>query len=226
MRHRSAAECRRGKAAAWRVTRELRGGRRRIITRRRLHARPVPASRVDGVLLAGDLATPGTVSFAELRSLPQHHRRGVIRYACTGPREYDFDGLSLLDVANWGRPTFDPDVRKEGTRTVPDRGARPGRTPRGVLLGGAGPGLRRQPRPVGRALRRAPAGGAGPQVVVPIDGAGGRHVSGVTRLWIGFPRETTDQPAWEPTVMANAALRPTTSSRRAAAPLTARRGRV
>jgi hypothetical protein len=135
------------------------------------------------IRLAGDVRSPRDLSVAELWTLPQHEYE--VEFSCrkSGARRHRFAGPLLVDVARLAEPAFTAGERKDrlrflisvrahdGHRVVlswaeidPEFGNRP------VLLG-----LTRD----GRALDTE-----GPQLVVPGDVCGARHVSGVADVRI------------------------------------------
>lgn len=135
-----------------------------------------------GVALTGDIALPVRLTVPDLRAWPQHQTQVSFECATNGV-PHDFQGPLLHDVLRASEPAFDPARRKDRLRFLiavigadghhavlswgeidPDFGHAP------VLLA---------TRIDGTALDRQ-----GPQLVLPQDHCGGRHISGITTIHV------------------------------------------
>ncbi|MFI8369048.1 molybdopterin-dependent oxidoreductase [Streptomyces sp. NPDC085466] len=136
----------------------------------------------------GDVATPTTLTVADLRAGWDRHRAAVVFDCATaGPQRHVFEGPLLREVVAAAGPAFDPARRKERSRFLL---AVHGTDGHHALLSWAEIDADFGDAPVLPATRMdgADLDAAGTQLVVPSDRCGARYVSGVTRVWIGRPR--------------------------------------
>ncbi|MER8038249.1 molybdopterin-dependent oxidoreductase [Streptomyces hydrogenans] len=141
--------------------------------------------RPGAFVLWGDVATPTTLTVADLRAGWTPHRAEVVFDCATaGPQRHVFEGPLLREVVAAAGPAFDPARRKERSRFLLAVNGTDGHhtvlswAEIDVDFGGA---------PVLLATRMdgADLDAAGTQLVVPSDRCGARYVSGVTGVWTG-----------------------------------------
>ncbi|WP_194891374.1 hypothetical protein [Catenulispora pinisilvae] len=141
-------------------------------------ARPVRLVRLDG-----EVRSPRVLSVPELWSLPRHECE--VEFTCrkSGPRRHRFAGPLLLDVARLAEPAFVPGERKDRLRFLISVRAGDGHR---VVLSWAeiDPEFGNVPVLLGLTRDGGALDAEGPQLVVPGDVCGARHVSGVADLRI------------------------------------------
>ncbi|MGW2277025.1 molybdopterin-dependent oxidoreductase [Streptomyces sp. NPDC001770] len=128
--------------------------------------------------LTGDLARPAGLTVPDLLAWPQHRAEVSFECATSGVRHHAFEGPLLHDVLRDARPVFDPVRRKDRLRfLITVTGSDGHRT----LLTWAeiDPDFARAPVLLAVRIDGASLNRSGPQLVLPQDRCGGRHVSGI-----------------------------------------------
>ncbi|MFD4155023.1 molybdopterin-dependent oxidoreductase [Streptomyces hydrogenans] len=136
----------------------------------------------------GDVATPTTLTVADLRAGWTRHRAEVVFDCATaGPQRHVFEGPLLREVVAGAGPAFDPARRKERSRFLLAVNGTDGHH---AVLSWAEVDADFGDAPVLLATRMdgADLDAAGTHLVVPSDRCGARYVSGVTEVWIGRHR--------------------------------------
>ncbi|MEV1024895.1 molybdopterin-dependent oxidoreductase [Streptomyces sp. NPDC050264] len=139
------------------------------------------ADPVAQLSLGGDLARPARLTVAELREWPQHHAEVDFECATSGVQHHRFAGPLLHDVLTAAGPGFDPVRRKDRLRfLVAVRGA----DGHHAVLSWAemDPDFAGAPVLLGLTLDDVPLDRAGPQLVLPQDRCGARHISGINAI--------------------------------------------
>ncbi|MEY9887762.1 hypothetical protein ABIA35_006852 [Catenulispora sp. MAP12-49] len=135
------------------------------------------------VRLGGEVRTPRVLSAADLWSLRRHECE--VEFSCrkSGPRRHRFAGPLLLDVAHLAEPAFVRGERKDRLRFLLSIRARDGHR---VVLSWAeiDPEFANIPVLLGLTRDGNPLDSEGPQLVVPGDVCGARHISGVADVRI------------------------------------------
>jgi hypothetical protein len=135
------------------------------------------------VRLGGEVRTPRVLDVADLRSLPRHECE--VEFACrrTGARRHRFTGPLLLDVAHLAEPAFVPGERKDRLRFLISVRAHDGHR---VVLSWAeiDPEFGNTPVLLGLTRDGDALDAEGPQLVVPGDVCGARHISKVADVRI------------------------------------------
>jgi hypothetical protein len=150
--------------------------------------------------LTGDLARPARLTVPELLRWPQH--RADVSFACatSGLQHHRFTGPRLYDVLADAGPGFDPVRRKDRLRFLI---AVCGADGHHAVLSWAeiDPDFAAAPVLLGVCVDDTPLDAAGPQLVLPQDRCGGRHISGVTAIRVdggyacaGPPRTAPGRP--------------------------------
>ncbi|MEU6549908.1 molybdopterin-dependent oxidoreductase [Streptomyces sp. NPDC046915] len=145
----------------------------------------VPAAEV---VLTGDLARPARLTVAALLAWPQHRTRVSFECATSGVQRHTFTGPLLHDVLAAAGPVFDPARRKDRLRfLIAVRGA----DGHHALLSWAeiDPDFGRAPVLLAATIDDTPLDHAGPQLVLPQDRCGARHISGIEAIRVdgGYP---------------------------------------
>ncbi|MER5636165.1 molybdopterin-dependent oxidoreductase [Kitasatospora sp. NPDC002227] len=133
------------------------------------------------VLLHGRLAEPLELTVAHLRELPARRVDASFDCLSSGPQHHVFEGPLLWDVLRSARPLVDLAGRKQRLRHLV------------VVTGADGhlavvswaefdPEFGAQQILLATAIDGRPLDQDGPQLVVPADVCGARHVSGVTSV--------------------------------------------
>ncbi|MPY56670.1 molybdopterin-dependent oxidoreductase [Streptomyces spongiae] len=140
------------------------------------------------VVLAGDLARPSRLSVADLPAWPQHEAAVSFECATSGIQHHRFTGPLLHDVLLDAGPGFDPARRKDRLRfLIAVRGA----DGHHALLSWAeiDPDFGRAPVLLAVTIDDNPLDRAGPQLVLPQDRCGARHISGINAIRVdgGYP---------------------------------------
>ncbi|MFJ8825989.1 molybdopterin-dependent oxidoreductase [Streptomyces sp. NPDC102467] len=136
------------------------------------------ADPVTRLSLSGDLARPARLTVAELRAWPQHRAEVAFECATSGIQHHRFSGPRLYDVLSAAGPGFDPVRRKDRLRfLIAVRGA----DGHHAVLSWAeiDPDFADAPVLLGLTIDDAPLDRAGPQLVLPQDRCGARHISGI-----------------------------------------------
>ncbi|MZD07039.1 molybdopterin-dependent oxidoreductase [Streptomyces sp. SID5785] len=158
------------------------------MTRTMAQRAAVPVAQL---VLSGDLARPARLTVADLRTWPQHGAAVSFECATSGVQHHRFQGPRLHDVLCAAEPGFDPLRRKDRLRfLIALRGTDGHR----VLLSWAeiDPDFTGAPVLLALSVDGAPLDAAGPQLVLPQDRCGGRHISGIDAIRVdgGYA------PAW------------------------------
>ncbi|WP_460070438.1 molybdopterin-dependent oxidoreductase [Streptomyces sp. YKOK-I1] len=131
--------------------------------------------------LAGDLARPARLTVADLLAWPQ--RRAAVSFECatSGVQHHRFTGPLLHDVLSAARPGFDPARRKDRLRFLI---AVHGADGHHALLSWAeiDPDFGNAAVLLATTIDDTPLDGAGPQLVLPQDRCGARHISGIDTI--------------------------------------------
>ncbi|MFF2503821.1 molybdopterin-dependent oxidoreductase [Streptomyces sp. NPDC058067] len=145
-------------------------------------SRPVvDADRTAKVILSGDLARPARLSVPDLLAWPQHRVRVSFDCATSGVQHHRFAGPLLHDVLGDAGPGFDPARRKDRLRFLI---ALTGADGHHVLLSWAeiDPDFGAAPVLLATTIDDTPLDRAGPQLVLPQDRCGARHISGINAI--------------------------------------------
>ncbi|MFF3371706.1 molybdopterin-dependent oxidoreductase [Streptomyces sp. NPDC002680] len=131
--------------------------------------------------LAGDLARPTRLTVPDLLAWPQHEADVSFECATSGVRHHRFTGPLLHDVLSAAGPGFDPARRKDRMRFLI---AVTGGDGHHVLLSWAeiDPDFGRAPVLLAATIDATPLDRAGPQLVLPQDRCGARHISGINAI--------------------------------------------
>lgn len=139
------------------------------------------ADPVAELALTGDLARPARLRVPDLLAWPQHQARVSFECATSGTRHHRFTGPLLHDVLHDARPGFDPERRKDRLRFLI---ALSGADGHHVLLSWAeiDPDFGQAPVLLAVSIDDTPLDRAGPQLVLPQDRCGARHISGINAI--------------------------------------------
>ncbi|MET7290469.1 molybdopterin-dependent oxidoreductase [Streptomyces sp. NPDC005573] len=131
--------------------------------------------------LTGDLARPARLTVRDLLRWPQHRADVTFDCATSGPQRHGFTGPRLYDVLAGAGPGFDPARRKDRLRFLI---AVMGVDGHHALLSWAeiDPDFAAAPVLLGVTIDGNPLDAAGPQLVLPQDRCGARHISGITGI--------------------------------------------
>ncbi|MGW7073044.1 molybdopterin-dependent oxidoreductase [Streptomyces sp. NPDC054855] len=150
------------------------------------------ADPVAELALTGDLARPSRLTVADLSAWAQRRVQVSFECATSGMQHHRFTGPLLHDVLADAGPVFDPDRRKDRLRFLIAVSGTDGHR---ALLTWAeiDPDFACAPILLAVSLDDAPLHQAGPQLVVPQDRCGGRHISGINTI-----RVDGRYPSWQP----------------------------
>ncbi|MEU1185342.1 molybdopterin-dependent oxidoreductase [Streptomyces sp. NPDC005820] len=133
------------------------------------------------LVLAGDLARPARLTVADLLAWPQ--RRAAVSFECatSGVQHHRFTGPLLHDVLSAARPGFDPARRKDRLRFLI---AVHGADGHQAVLSWAeiDPDFGNAAVLLATTIDDTPLDGVGPQLVLPQDRCGARHISGIDTI--------------------------------------------
>jgi DMSO/TMAO reductase YedYZ molybdopterin-dependent catalytic subunit len=132
-------------------------------------------------VLAGDLARPSRLTVADLLTWPQRQAAVSFECATSGVQHHRFTGPLLHDVLADAGPVFDPARRKDRLRfLIAVRGA----DGHHALLSWAeiDPDFGRAPVLLAVRIDDTPLDRDGPQLVLPQDRCGARHISGIDAI--------------------------------------------
>ncbi|MGW7406702.1 molybdopterin-dependent oxidoreductase [Streptomyces sp. NPDC054833] len=131
--------------------------------------------------LTGDLARPARLTVPDLHLWPQHQARVSFECATSGTQHHRFTGPRLYDVLADAGPEFDPVRRKDRLRFLI---AVSGADGHHALLSWAeiDPDFVHAPVLLAVSIDDTPLDRAGPQLVLPQDRCGGRHISGINAI--------------------------------------------
>ncbi|MER6037052.1 molybdopterin-dependent oxidoreductase [Streptomyces sp. NPDC001835] len=145
-----------------------------------------PAGRWSQVKLAelaltGDLTRPTRLTVPDLLGRPQHRVAVSFECATSGVQHHRFSGPRFYDVLADAGPSFDPARRKDRLRFLI---AVTGKDGHHAVLSWAeiDPDFAGAAVLLAVAVDGAPLDAAGPQLVLPQDRCGARHVSGITAI--------------------------------------------
>ncbi|MFD3588448.1 molybdopterin-dependent oxidoreductase [Streptomyces sp. NPDC058683] len=131
--------------------------------------------------LTGDLARPARLTVSDLLRWPQHRVRVSFECATSGVQHHGFTGPLLYDVLSDAGPGFDPARRKDRLRFLIVVTGADGHH---ALLSWAeiDPDFAHAPVLLAVGIDDTPLDLAGPQLVLPQDRCGARHISGITAI--------------------------------------------
>ncbi|MFD5798557.1 molybdopterin-dependent oxidoreductase [Streptomyces diastatochromogenes] len=131
--------------------------------------------------LTGDLVRPARLTVPDLLGWPQHRADVSFECATSGMQHHRFAGPRLYDVLADAGPGFDPARRKDRLRFLI---AVTGTDGHHALLSWAeiDPDFADAPVLLAVTIDGIPLDEAGPQLVLPQDRCGGRHISGITAI--------------------------------------------
>ncbi|MER7975828.1 molybdopterin-dependent oxidoreductase [Streptomyces sp. NPDC095817] len=140
-----------------------------------------PAPSLADFALTGDLARPARLTVPDLLAWPQHRVRVSFDCATSGVQHHGFAGPLLHDVLRDAGPRFDPGRRKDRLRFLI---AVAGADGHHVLLTWAeiDPDFADAPVLLAVGIDGTPLDRAGPQLVLPQDRCGARHISGINAI--------------------------------------------
>jgi DMSO/TMAO reductase YedYZ molybdopterin-dependent catalytic subunit len=140
-----------------------------------------PAHSLASVTLTGDLARPVRLTVPDLLAWPQHRTRVSFECATSGVQHHRFEGPLLHDVLYDAGPGFDPARRKDRLRFLI---AVTGADGHHALLIWAeiDPDFAHAPVLLAVGIDDTPLDRAGPQLVLPQDRCGARHISGINAI--------------------------------------------
>ncbi|WP_327430215.1 molybdopterin-dependent oxidoreductase [Streptomyces sp. NBC_01236] len=144
-----------------------------------VHQPPAPAlAELD---LTGDLARPARLTVPDLLAWPQRRVEVSFECATSGVQHHRFGGPLLHDVLRDAGPGFDPARRKDRLRFLI---AVTGADGHHALLTWAeiDPDFADAPVLLAVGIDDTPLDRAGPQLVLPQDRCGARHISGINAI--------------------------------------------
>ncbi|MFD0004440.1 molybdopterin-dependent oxidoreductase [Streptomyces sp. NPDC127178] len=146
-----------------------------------LAAAGTETGEVADLALTGDLIRPARLTASDLLVWPQHEAEVSFECATSGIRHHRFTGPLLHDVLSAAGPGFDPARRKDRLRFLI---AVSGADGRHALLSWAeiDPDFGRAPVLLAVGIDDTSLDRAGPQLVLPQDRCGARHISGITAI--------------------------------------------
>ncbi|MFF0286501.1 molybdopterin-dependent oxidoreductase [Streptomyces sp. NPDC005262] len=149
------------------------------------------ADPVAEIALTGDVARPARLTVSDLLGWPQHRVRVSFECATSGIQHHGFTGPLLHDVLSAAGPVFDPARRKDRLRFLI---AVTGADGHHALLSWAeiDPDFGRAAVLLAVSIDDTPLDRAGPQLVLPQDRCGARHISGINAIRVdgGYPSWT------------------------------------
>ncbi|MET8536844.1 molybdopterin-dependent oxidoreductase [Streptomyces sp. NPDC005065] len=138
--------------------------------------------------LTGDLIRPARLTVPDLLAWPQHEAEVSFECATSGIRHHRFTGPLLHDVLAAAGPGFAPARRKDRLRFLI---AVSGTDGHHALLSWAeiDPDFGRAPVLLAVTIDGTPLDRTGPQLVLPQDRCGARHISGINAIRVdgGYP---------------------------------------
>lgn len=146
-----------------------------------LAAAGTETGQVADLALTGDLIRPARLTVSDLLAWPQHEAEVSFECATSGIRHHRFTGPLLHDVLSAAGPGFDPARRKDRLRFLI---AVSGADGHHALLSWAeiDPDFGRAPVLLAVGIDDTSLDRAGPQLVLPQDRCGARHISGITAI--------------------------------------------
>ncbi|MEU6814325.1 molybdopterin-dependent oxidoreductase [Streptomyces sp. NPDC046860] len=131
--------------------------------------------------MTGDLVRPTRLTVPDLHEWPQFRVDVSFECATSGTQRHRFSGPRLYHVLRDAGPEFDPVRRKDRLRFLISVTGADGH--RAVLSWAEiDPDFADAPVLLAVAMDGAPLDAAGPQLVLPQDRCGGRHISGITAI--------------------------------------------
>ncbi|MEU6450714.1 molybdopterin-dependent oxidoreductase [Streptomyces sp. NPDC046979] len=139
------------------------------------------AGQVAELVLTGDLVRPARLTVPDLLAWPQHEADVSFECATSGIQHHRFTGPLLHDVLSAAGPVFDPRRRKDRLRFLI---AVSGSDGHHALLSWAeiDPHFGRAPVLLAVGIDDTSLDHAGPQLVLPQDRCGARHISGINAI--------------------------------------------
>ncbi|WP_406411915.1 molybdopterin-dependent oxidoreductase [Streptomyces sp. NBC_01614] len=146
-----------------------------------LAAAGTDTGRVAELALTGDLIRPARLTVSDLLAWPQHEAEVSFECATSGIQHHRFTGPLLHDVLSAAGPGFDPARRKDRLRFL-------------IAVSGADghhalpswaeidPDFGRAPVLLAVGIDDTSLDRAGPQLVLPQDRCGARHISGINAI--------------------------------------------
>ncbi|WP_327185561.1 hypothetical protein [Streptomyces sp. NBC_01334] len=135
------------------------------------------------LVLAGDLTRPARLTVPDLLGWPQHRAEVPFGCATSGLRHHRFTGPLLHEVLADAGPGFDPARRRDRLRfLIAVAGAEGHHAP--LSWAEIDPDFGRAPVLLAVTIDDTPLDRAGPQLVLPQDRCGARHVSGVSAIHV------------------------------------------
>ncbi|MET7852815.1 molybdopterin-dependent oxidoreductase [Streptomyces avermitilis] len=146
-----------------------------------LAAAGTAAGAMAELALTGDLARSARLTVSDLLAWPQHRVRVSFECATSGVQHHGFEGPLLHDVLTAAGPVFDAARRKDRLRFLI---AVTGADGHHALLSWAeiDPDFGRAPVLLAVSIDDTPLDRAGPQLVLPQDRCGARHISGIDAI--------------------------------------------
>ncbi|MEJ8672483.1 molybdopterin-dependent oxidoreductase [Streptomyces sp. MS1.AVA.1] len=146
-----------------------------------LAAAGTDTGRVAELALTGDLIRPARLTVSDLLAWPQHEAEVSFECATSGIQHHRFTGPLLHDVLSAAGPGFDPARRKDRLRFLI---AVSGADGHHALLSWAeiDPDFGRAPVLLAVGIDDTSLDRAGPQLVLPQDRCGARHISGINAI--------------------------------------------
>ncbi|WP_406193098.1 molybdopterin-dependent oxidoreductase [Streptomyces sp. NBC_01017] len=146
-----------------------------------LAAAGTETGRVAELALTGDLIRPARLTVSDLLAWPQHEAEVSFECATSGIQHHRFTGPLLHDVLSAAGPGFDPARRKDRLRFLI---AVSGADGHHALLSWAeiDPDFGRAPVLLAVGIDDTSLDRAGPQLVLPQDRCGARHISGINAI--------------------------------------------
>lgn len=147
------------------------------------------------VALTGDLLRPARLTVPDLLRWPQHRADVSFECATSGTQHHRFTGPRLYDVLADAGPGYDPVRRKDRLRFLIAVLGTDGH--RAVLSWAEiDPDFAHAPVLLAVGIDGTPLDAAGPQLVLPQDRCGARHISGITGIRVdgGYRFEAAATP--------------------------------
>jgi DMSO/TMAO reductase YedYZ molybdopterin-dependent catalytic subunit len=158
-----------------------------------------PAHSLASVTLTGDLARPARLTVPDLLAWPQHRTRVSFECATSGVQHHRFEGPLLHDVLYDAGPGFDPARRKDRLRFLIAVTGADGHHAR-LTWAEIDPDFAHAPVLLAVGIDGTPLDRAGPQLVLPQDRCGARHISAINAIRVdGRYPSWTQQPRNERT---------------------------
>ncbi|MFL4902849.1 molybdopterin-dependent oxidoreductase [Streptomyces sp. MMS24-I2-30] len=144
--------------------------------------------------LTGDLARPVRLTVPDLLGWPQHRVRFSFECATSGMQHHRFTGPLLYDVLSDAGPGFDPVRRKDRLRFLIAVNGADGHH---ALLSWAeiDPDFAHEPVLLAVSIDDTPLDRHGPQLVLPQDRCGARHISGINGICVDGHYHRAAEPA-------------------------------